>query len=563
MGRSKSTIWEALKSSRSQDVQPWLKWHPSQLDDCVQARAECLPSALRPDELAELKEFHRHCGADPASMASIEKLAGTSTRVVIAGQQPGILAGPLYSVYKALGAVCLARSLALRHPGLDFVPVFWVASEDHDFDEVRRIFWPGAGGELVEILLEYPGRWPGKMLGTLPCSDIAKHLDQRIRDSTYETEYREEILKRVADAYDPSHDWQEAFCSLFLNLFPDSGLVIASPLMGWIRRRGAEILGIEAMEAPRTSQAVIERGIELEAAGLEAPLHRRPDAINFFWLDAKQRRRPLRLDAGVVLAAPAPGTAPPPREPPTVQGKSHEASVAREPRALADQIHAAPQSFSFNVVTRPLIQDSIFPTVAQMVGPGEAAYFPQVEAVYAAFGVFAPVRYPRPQILLVDNSIARILKRYGITPEQALEEDADSLARGVIERDFSEGPLHEIRQTQQRQLKEVEDLRSRAPGDSAVGGAFAKLSKVMKKGYGMIEERILYRLREDQHQLGQAMARLHQSLSPGSKIQERVLNPIVPFSINYGPDWVMRMAGKISDDPAAGLQIIYMADLEH
>ena len=164
-----TTIWDLIKGGEADPVHRWLRWHPSEIDQCVQERSYHLPRALDEEELEEMRVAHRRWGADAETMAGLEKLGSPSTRVVITGQQPGLLAGPLYTIYKALGAVALARSLAERHRDLNFVPVFWCASEDHDFDEIRRVYWPGSGGELEEVLYSHPDWVGGRMIGTLKC----------------------------------------------------------------------------------------------------------------------------------------------------------------------------------------------------------------------------------------------------------------------------------------------------------------------------------------------------------------------------------------------------------
>lgn len=545
MSPSKPTdsIWAALKGEDAGQAHRWLKWHPSEVEACAEARAEALAEPLEPEELEELRAFHRKAGASPPSLAALEQLGRPATRVVIAGQQPGLLAGPLYSVYKALGVVMLARSLAERRPDLNFVPVFWVASEDHDFNEVRRVFWPGSGGELVEMLIDHPEMSPGRMIGRLRCGELGAALLKRIEFSTHETEFRAALFESIREAYQPERTWEEAFCRLFLGLFAGEGLVLVSPLMRWVRRRARPIVEAEAREAGLASDLAIERGKELERAGLAAPLHRHPGAVNFFWIDENDCRHRLRLTAGAIEAiAPGEGGAAKP--------------FAQSPEALAQRVAEAPEDFSLNVVTRPMAQDTIFSTVAHVVGPGEAAYLPQVEAVYDRFGVFKPVRFPRPQVLLVQNNVARALKKYGLTVEQAIASDATKLARWVLKREMDEGIVHEVTELRRRQSEQLAELESKIGTNSAVSSAFARLAQGMEKGYSMVIDRLLYSRNEDERHLNRAMRRIEIAFSPGGKPQERVLNPLVPFALTQGPLWLQSLREKITADPAEGLQVV-------
>lgn len=499
-----------------------------------------------------MRVAHRRWGADAETMAGLEKLGSPSTRVVITGQQPGLLAGPLYTIYKALGAAALARSLAERHRDLNFVPVFWCASEDHDFDEIRRVYWPGSGGQLEEVLYSHPDWVEGRMIGTLKCRSLAETLVNRARNSTHDTEFSKSVLEGIAEDCDAGRTLEDAFCRTLLGLLSGSGLVIVSPLMDWVRSRGAPIMEREARQAGRSTEALLAREQELQNAGIDATLHRHPDTVNLFWIDAQERRHPLRRDAGQIVSLH------PEREDPENDG----VGLGRlEPDRLADRILREPASFSYNVVTRPMTQDWIFPTVAHLVGPGEASYLAQVEAVYDQFDVFAPVRYPRPQVVLTPNSVARTLKKYDLSLDEALDADASTLVRQVLERDSNSGVVRQLDELRRRHQVELGSLEDAAPPDPSIETAFSKLSQAMEKGFGMIKERILYSRERDEVHLTQAMTRVVNNLNPTGKPQERALNPMIPFAIQYGEDWVMRLGAKLNYDPTLGTQTIFLSDL--
>lgn len=547
-----SSLWEMLKTPDPEPARRWLRWHPSEIDACIEARGKALPKPLEPKEIEEITEFHRRCGADEASLAQIEKLGPADARVVVTGQQPGILAGPLYSIYKAIGAVKLARELGSRHPNLNFVPVFWVASEDHDFAEVRRAIWPGSRGEIIEMLIENPDFLPGRMIGTLRCHELGEMLCVQIKESTWETEFRRDVLQLLSEAYAPHNTWEEAFARVFLRLLAGSGIVLVSPLMNWVRRRAVPVLERELETACESSAVVIERGEELKRAGLEPEIHRHSDALNFFFVDERHCRHALRLRDGAIVLAGNGGEAAEAKETPLA------ASVAE----LADRIRQSPAAFSTNVVTRPMVQDTALPTVAQLVGPGEAAYFAQVESVYENFGVFAPVRFPRPRAVLIQKNIQRTLEKYNLTAQEALESDGLRLAKNVLERDLSAGVVGEVRAMHERHASELRALAAKLGDNKSVTSAIDKLLHAMDKGYDTLQDRILYAQQEDQAHLNQAMLRIEHSLNPSSKPQERVLNPIVPFAVNYGLGWVGELIKRLDPDPAAPLQKLAMAEFE-
>lgn len=481
-------------------------------------------------------EAHRRWGADEATLENVRRLAGGRARVIVSGQQPGLLGGPLFTLYKALGSVKLAASLAQRHPDLDFVPVFWVASEDHDYDEVATATWPQAGGELTTFRAEHPDWMPGRMVGTLPAGPVIEPLIDAILEGTHETEFRgAEIEQLREDGRDAT--WEDLFCRLMLRLTRGAGLVLVSPLMPWVRERSKGIFRREIETAGESTRLVLERTEAVDKAGLETPLHRNSDAVNVFSVDDAQCRHPLRVNGN------------------RLEASSAADNGGAEKTAWLERLESNPGSFSTNVVTRPLTQDAILPTVAQLVGPGEAAYFAQVESVYRTFGVFAPVRYPRPRALLVARNVERTLKKYDLDALNVIGRDARTLVEAIQRAtggDRFTGRLAALRERQQAELKDLQ--RSLGNGGGA-GAAVDRLIQSMEKGYDTIEQRFYDDRRQQAPQLEAAMNKLLANLAPGGAPQERVFNPVVPFLVSYGPSWLERLRDSLSTELGRGLQV--------
>jgi bacillithiol synthase len=197
-----------------------------------------------------------------------------------------------------------------------------------------------------------------------------------------------------------------------------------------------------------------------------------------------------------------------------------------------------------------------------VIGPGEAAYLAQVEAVYEDFGVFAPVRYPRPQVILIEPRVARNLAKYRIALSEVLALKRDELVERVVRRDMAQGELKAVQDLRQRQIPELADLETRiAKPGTAAEGAFRKLRQAMDKGYDSICERLLYQAQQDERHVSQALVLLSNSLRPAELPQERRLNPIIPFALNYGPGWVGSLFDRIQIDPTADTQVIELAQL--
>ncbi|MCE5228004.1 bacillithiol biosynthesis cysteine-adding enzyme BshC [bacterium] len=537
--------WQELKGEPA--GQRWLRRHPSRIERCIEERAGALPEPLAADELEELRKSHRDWCADPKSLESIEVLGRRETRVVIAGQQPGFLAGPLLIVYKAAAAVKLAAELAQRHPELRFVPVFWAASEDHDFGEIRRAYWPGQSG-LEEAYIQ-PSLWePGQMVGLVQTESVVNGLIGQIEQTTYRTEFRDRIVALLRQAYgSPAATIEFGFCRLLLTLLAGSGLVVVSPLMNWVRRRGAAVMERELERAGQSTAVVLARAEEMRAAGVQPPIHRTPDALNGFWVDDQGRRYALHHENGAIHR---------------VLAESHEELPPTSASELIEQLHRDPSCVSPNVVTRPIVQDAILPTVTHVVGPGEAAYFSQVEPAYDGFGVFAPVRWPRPEILLIEPRVARNLEKYEVELDDALRHDPEELMEKLFRREMEQGVLGQIESVRARHQAENEALYHQVGMDApAVRAAFDKLNQALEKSFKAVEERVLQQRAEDEAHVGRALAIVSASVRPAGLPQERALNPVVPFAINYGIDWALRLLGEIDTRPDRPMQVIALSEL--
>lgn len=537
---SDKSIWQALTGNDPEAVRPWLRWHPAELDACVEARTGAMPSPLDDAELSAMIEAHERWGADEPSLENVRRLASGHSRVVVSGQQPGLLGGPLYTLYKALGSVKLAALLSERHTGLAFVPVFWVASEDHDFEEVAMATWPQAGGELTKFRADHTAWQPGRMVGTLPAEPVIESLIDAIREGTHETEFRAAELDRLrGDAEGAS--WEDLFCRTLLRLTQGTGLALISPLMPWVRERSKKIFRREIQTAGGSTRLILERTAEMEEAGLQTPLHRSPEAVNFFHVDTARCRRPVRLENGQLSV-------------PTDSTGTAESSTRKE--TWLDELASDPERFSTNVVTRPLTQDSILPTVAQLVGPGEAAYFAQVEAVYESFGVFAPVRFPRPQALLVPRNVERTLKKYDLEALNVIRHDVQALVQNIQRAAGDDGFADRLSALRERQRNELKEFQQSLGNGGAAGAAIDRLIQAMEKGYETVDQRFRDDRRQQAPQLEAAMNKLLANLAPEGAPQERVFNPVVPFLVTYGPSWIERLRDALTAGHGDGLQVI-------
>jgi bacillithiol biosynthesis cysteine-adding enzyme BshC len=522
--------------------------HPSELKACVGERLNHMPDDLEDSAIGELVETHRQWDADETSFNSIRKLSEPGTVIVVTGQQPGLAAGPLLVLYKTMAAIRLARELDEQLDSVQVVPVFWVASEDHDFDEIRTACWPGQDGRPIRYVMDDQACPPGMMMGGIRTDETGLLMAQLIRETTPSTGFRETVLDWIEDHYCSGSNLETAFCSTLLRLFRGSGLVIVSPLMDWIRRRASHVVSHE-LDSPGFSTSEILRKTELiRSAGFKPVLHRRETALNLFMVEEQGTRKALHIkDEDTCVIRDVGGD------------KKHEREIGlADLKSMQDQ----PGRFSMNVVTRTVLQDLVLPTVAQVVGPGEAAYLVQVESVYGQFGSFRPVRWPRPEVLLIESRIKRFLEKMHLSVEFLPEyREADYWA-AWFDRHGRDKDQEKVESVKKEQLEALQEFRSIfSDSDPSIRRSIDRLEEQMERGYSILSERISQVRQDRDEQLNRGLALLNESLYPNGSTQERHHNPLVPYAVNYGMDWAGVLLNNLEYHPGAGVQQIDLGSL--
>ena len=330
-------------------------------------------------------------GASALSHQHIDALRHPRALAVVTGQQTGLFGGPLFTLYKALTGVQLALQLqeALGRP---VVPIFWMASEDHDVAEADHVQLLDAAGNLVSIRHASWGS-PGFIPANLVLGPAIQRTLQQVWDLLPPTNFTPELQAALAQAYEPGRTLAEAFARWMVFLLGESGLILVDAADPHLKRLAAPIFQREVEEAPRSSREILEQSDALRALGYAAQIEARPDGVNCFLLQ-EGRRSLTREAAGFRL-----------RDGGELLPAIRLQTLARE----------RPESLSPNVALRPILQDYLFPTLAYVAGPGELAYFAQLRPVYQAFDVPMPLIVPRASFTLVDSHAARLLDRYGLS----------------------------------------------------------------------------------------------------------------------------------------------------
>jgi bacillithiol biosynthesis cysteine-adding enzyme BshC len=448
----------------------------------------------------------------PASVVRhIDELRQPMAVAVLTGQQTGLFGGPLFTLYKALTAVRLAARLRmdLHRP---VIPVFWMTSEDHDVAEADHVHLLDRTGSLVTVRHASWGSPPGFLPANLRLGPAILETLERTWSLLPTTEFSPALREALGRAFAPDRTLSDAFARWVLHLLGESGLVLADGADPRLKRLAADVFRQELEEAPRSARCILEVSESLRALGYSPQIEARPDGVNCFLL-REGRRGLIRDGSGFRLR------------------DSSQVISAGEMRRLAQE---QPESFSPNVALRPIVQDSLFPTLAYVAGPGELAYFAQLRPVYQAFGVPMPLIVPRASLTLLEPRAAHFLERFHLgLPDLTLE--PEQLASRVLRAHLPP----DLDATLAKARKSVEEIFQ------GVGEAIAAVDPTLRATVGQtsghiqghldqLERKAVQALKRREAETRQQVQRVRESLMPGGKPQERIF-PLLPFLARYGP----------------------------
>lgn len=340
-----------------------------------------------------LERMNRKWGAGGKTLVNIQQLRDANCIAVVSGQQAGLFTGPLYTIHKALSAIKLAECMSER--GIKAVPVFWIATEDHDFPEVATAEIINRDCALSNVSVPAEIHPDGVPVGRVMLDETIEASIQSLLDGLPKTEFSDDLEKLLRAAYRPGQKFGDAFAQLMTTLIGQKGLILLDPLDSELKEVAAPLYAEAARRAHDIAVAIVNRSRELEAAGYHAQVAPSENSFPLFWHDEKGARHALTRNAN---------------------GKYQTKAGSEEHSAdeLAEWALREPDRFSPNVTLRAVVQDYLLPTVAYYGGAAEIAYFAQTAEVYRILERPATPILPRAGMTLVERHTWRSLERYGI-----------------------------------------------------------------------------------------------------------------------------------------------------
>ncbi|MCG5103584.1 bacillithiol biosynthesis cysteine-adding enzyme BshC [Oceanobacillus alkalisoli] len=511
--RNQGQLITDYRNNRS--VMQFFDYHPFEAMD--ERMNELRNRTFKREELATiLAERNTAWGAGETTLKAIEQLRNPESVVVVGGQQAGLLTGPLYTINKIISILHFAREQE-KSLNVPVLPVFWIAGEDHDYEEVNHVFFP-EGTELnkyplkqshykklpvTEITLdqELAGKWVDELFSKLP-----------------ETIHTKDIYKMVTDTLRESVSFTDFFARIIHKLFQEEGIILIDAADKRIRNIEQDYFVRMIENQPKISQGVCEVAKELEEQGYTAALELEPaDGHLFYHLDGER----------ILLSRTEQGT---------WKGKQDEIELTTE--ELLSLAETNPEKLSNNVVTRPVMQELLLPTLAFIGGPGEISYWALLKPAFRALDLKMPPVLPRLSFTYLPETINKALYATDLTVEEAVNEGSTAKREQWL-LTKQEPPIDDLAKNLQNTIAEAhKPLRKTAESIRDDVGALAEKNlHYVQREIEFLKRRMKLALEEkyakDLAQFDEIQLLTH----PEEGLQERMWN-VFPFLNEYGVSFI-------------------------
>ncbi len=501
--------------------------------------AEQVLSNYRVDRAAlcdVLNETNESLGAGRKTFENIELLRGEDCAAIVTGQQAGLFSGALYTIYKAMSAVRLAEDL--RKNNIKAVPIFWIAEEDHDFDEVKKTFNLDKEGKLYESENTPKDRAANRPVGLIALDKTISETIESLFDELPRTEFSYETKKMLNETYRAGETYSAAFAKFITKIFADHGLIVLAPLNEKLKKLCAPIL-VEAVEkSAAIVSALLERNKELEKENYQPQVLAAENSYPFFYQNDAGERQPLRKNLG------------------NGKIKIQNSKLEFENAELREIARNSPQSLSPNALLRPVVQDYLLPTLCYFGGAAEIAYFAQNSVIYKILNrPVTPIRH-RASCTVVERRHVRTLEKYELDFDDLFAGEEKISAR-IVERFLNRETAQTFAEVKENINAELDRLdRELIKGEPTLSANLAGRRRKILWHVGALRKKY-HRAEILKDEIARRrLENLFAALMPHNALQERSLN-VNTFLNLYGLNFIDWIYEAVETDEG-NHQILYL-----
>ncbi len=488
-------------------------------DQAFEKRAKHLAQHARDQKelTAIIRQFMEPLGLSQKANEHLQQLE-QGAMVIIGGQQAGILTGPLYSVHKAISVIVLAKEQSAKLQK-SVVPVFWIAGEDHDLEEINHTYT--VHGELLKKRA-YSERSRRKTMASatmLNKESMTQFINTVVRDIG-ETEYTETLIKQLVDVLNGSETFTDFFARLMNQLFKDEGLLLIDAADYNFRQYESNNFAQIIQHSEEIARVVTEKEELLEQTGYGKPILATREAANLFYIEDGERHLLERKnDLFINLAA--------------------NLKFTRE--ELLEIAKKYPERLSNNVVSRPLMQEMTFPVLAFVGGPGELAYWATLKNAFSVLGLQMPIFAPRLHMTIVTRHVEQLLREHQLTVTDVWDGKALEMKERFIDDVQDSEAKRQIHAMEQLLAEKYSELASYLEEQHlTLDKILVKNQENHAKQFDYLQQKIEQTVLDKHETTIRKFTTLQNELYPNEGFQERTYNPYQYFN-EFGPMLIAEM----------------------
>lgn len=509
-----------ITSYRSNDIELMQHFTYNPFGDYEQRINDLQKRNFDRESLAEtLQKLNTSWGAPEATFRNIKRLRTANSVVVIGGQQAGLMTGPLYSLNKVISIIQFAKQQEekLNRP---VIPVFWIAGEDHDYDEINHVFYRENRKMIKHTVKQYTTK--KEPISHIPMNkgQVEEWVD-KLFASLKETTQTKDLYKTVTNCLQKSFTYVDFFARLLLNIFSEEGLVLIDSGNDEVRKIESKHFNEMINKQAEISASVYKTMKELKQSGYEIPLDISRNDAHLFYLHDGERILLERADDG------------------SWTGKNNEILLTTEQmHKIAEE---QPELLSNNVITRPLMQELLFPTLAFIGGNGEISYWAVLKDAFKSVHINMPPVMPRLSFTYVERDIKKLLANYSIPVEKAINKGVNAMKinwLGTKQTPPLDLLINQLKQTIGEAHKPLRNIASDVRAD--VGEMANKNLLYINNQIDYLEQRIKGAIEDKYEKELTDFDRLELNLHPFGGLQERVWSPITLMN-HYGVNFIKEL----------------------